>query len=293
MPHRRLRRHVAALCAHRPDRRPPRRRGRARLGARRLRRRARGGPRAAALRGPRRLRRVARSGRHGVGPTGCRLAAVPSLHVRRWDAAHGTVHLWVTTTSDGPGAAWALTARLGDRVDAVGPRGKIALHPDATEHLFVIDDSGLAAMCAMAESVPPGSSVHAVLALEHATGAVPGASPPTSRRAWRCERRAVRATTPPSCRQGRRGVRRARPRDGRRLRLRRARPHPADRGDARRPRGRSCARGHQALLARGPRQRGERGAGPQLRVTRRRSARRGCGASTARGTGPRPASPRG
>lgn len=113
--------------------------------------------------------------------------------MRRWDAEHGTLHLWVTTTSEGPGATWALTARKGAHVDAVGPRGKIALDHGAMEHLFVIDDSGLAAMCAMAESVRSGATVRVVLALEHATGAVPGAITPdvasgVTLRATSCDR---------------------------------------------------------------------------------------------------------
>ena len=80
--------------------------------------------------------------------------------VRRWDAEAGTVDLWVTTTTDGPGAAWALGATAGDRVDAVGPRGKIAVRDDTTAHVFVVDESGLAAACAMAESLVAPASVH-------------------------------------------------------------------------------------------------------------------------------------
>jgi NADPH-dependent ferric siderophore reductase len=93
--------------------------------------------------------------------------------VRRWDPAAGTVVLWVTTATDGPGARWAASVVPGGRVDAVGPRGKIALDPTASTHLFVIDESGLAAACAMAEALLAPAVVHVVVALEHPRRAVP------------------------------------------------------------------------------------------------------------------------
>src|SRR3974377_256364 len=68
--------------------------------------------------------------------------------LRRWDAAAGTVELGVTTGTGGPGGTWAGAAGPGALVDAVGPRGKIALDEDADEHLFVVDESALAAWCA-------------------------------------------------------------------------------------------------------------------------------------------------
>lgn len=86
--------------------------------------------------------------------------------VRRWDPDEGTVELWVTTSTDGPGAAWAIDAIPGDRIEAVGPRGKIALDEDATTHLFVVDESGLAATCAMAEAVVAPGEVYAFSLLE-------------------------------------------------------------------------------------------------------------------------------
>jgi NADPH-dependent ferric siderophore reductase len=73
--------------------------------------------------------------------------------VRRFDPETGSIDFWVTTECEGPGASWARDTVPGDRFEAVGPRGKIALHPDASTHFFVVDGAGLAAMCAMAESL--------------------------------------------------------------------------------------------------------------------------------------------
>jgi NADPH-dependent ferric siderophore reductase len=94
--------------------------------------------------------------------------------VRRFDPGAGTVDLWVTTTTDGPGAAWAIGARPGDRVDAVGPRGKIAVRDDVRVHLFVVDDAGLAAKCAMAEAIAAPAEVLSFSVLVPSPETLPG-----------------------------------------------------------------------------------------------------------------------
>jgi NADPH-dependent ferric siderophore reductase len=86
--------------------------------------------------------------------------------VRRIDRAAGRLDLWVTTGTGGPGATWALDATTGDRVDAVGPRGKIALRDGATDHVFVVDDAGLAACCAMAEALATPATVWPIVLRE-------------------------------------------------------------------------------------------------------------------------------
>ncbi len=68
--------------------------------------------------------------------------------------------LWVTVDHDGPGARWARDAAVGQRVDVVGPRGKIGIAPDVDWHLFVGDLSAMAASYRMAEAIePPGRAV--------------------------------------------------------------------------------------------------------------------------------------
>ncbi len=85
--------------------------------------------------------------------------------VRRFDQAAGWIDLWIATECDGPGARWAIDARPGDAVEAVGPRGKIALDDAATGHLFIVDGAGLSAMCAMAEGLDRPSTVSALVVL--------------------------------------------------------------------------------------------------------------------------------
>jgi NADPH-dependent ferric siderophore reductase len=65
---------------------------------------------------------------------------------------------------DGPGARWAATARPGDRVVGVGPRGKITLDPAADWHLFAGDETAAPASLAMLEALP--ADVPAVAYLE-------------------------------------------------------------------------------------------------------------------------------
>jgi NADPH-dependent ferric siderophore reductase len=84
--------------------------------------------------------------------------------IRRHDAATATLTIDVVLHGDGPGARWATTTRAGDRVEAIGPRGKITVEPAAPWHLFVGDDSVLPAAFAMAETLEP--PVAAILLLE-------------------------------------------------------------------------------------------------------------------------------
>jgi NADPH-dependent ferric siderophore reductase len=72
------------------------------------------------------------------------------------------LELWVSTDSTGPGAVWAKGAGLGDHVEVVGPRGKIHVDDHADAHVFVVDESGIAAACAMAESLTAPGRVHVV-----------------------------------------------------------------------------------------------------------------------------------
>jgi NADPH-dependent ferric siderophore reductase len=72
------------------------------------------------------------------------------------------LELWVTTDTTGPGATWARGVSPGDVVEAVGPRGKIRVDDQAHAHVFVVDESGMAAACSMAESLRAPMRVHLV-----------------------------------------------------------------------------------------------------------------------------------
>lgn len=83
--------------------------------------------------------------------------------VRSLDEQADRFTLWITGSHDGAGATWARGAREGDRVDVVGPRGKIPLDPSADWHLFIGDVSGLSAFYRLAQSIEaPGRAIFIV-----------------------------------------------------------------------------------------------------------------------------------
>ena len=84
--------------------------------------------------------------------------------IRSVDRLRSSVDIDIVLHGDGPGSAWAAGARPGDRIEAIGPRGKVTVVADAEWHLFAGDDSALPASLAMAESLP--ASDRAIVVLE-------------------------------------------------------------------------------------------------------------------------------
>jgi NADPH-dependent ferric siderophore reductase len=88
--------------------------------------------------------------------------------IRGFDSRSRSIELNIVAHGiHGTGAQWALNAEPGDRVNGVGPRGKIFLNPDADWHLFLGDESAAAASLAMLEALP--AKVAGVAYLEAAT----------------------------------------------------------------------------------------------------------------------------
>jgi NADPH-dependent ferric siderophore reductase len=95
--------------------------------------------------------------------------------IRQADADAGTARLeFELHPGGGVAAEWAATARAGDRLQAVGPRGTVRIDVDARTHVFVADDSAVPAAFAMLESLPEGASATAVLVTPHGAGSRPG-----------------------------------------------------------------------------------------------------------------------
>ncbi len=63
----------------------------------------------------------------------------------------------------GPGERWVRSAQPGDTIEGIGPRGKIFVAAGADWHLFAADESGLAAVFAMAGSLPAGARAIVIL----------------------------------------------------------------------------------------------------------------------------------
>ena len=83
--------------------------------------------------------------------------------IRALDAPSRTITLDIVLHGDGPGERWVRAARPGDRIEGIGPRGKITTAQQADWHLFVGDESALPAIFRMTESLPGGTPVQVLL----------------------------------------------------------------------------------------------------------------------------------
>jgi NADPH-dependent ferric siderophore reductase len=63
----------------------------------------------------------------------------------------------------GAAAAWAKDARIGDQIEAVGPRGRTSLAANADWHLFLGDETCIPAILAMLEVLPQGAPATAFI----------------------------------------------------------------------------------------------------------------------------------
>jgi NADPH-dependent ferric siderophore reductase len=88
--------------------------------------------------------------------------------IRALDPGRQLLTLDIVRHGQGPGERWVRAAAPGVTVEGVGPRGKISPVPDADWHLFVGDESGLAAIFAMAESLPPQASATVIIEVPEA-----------------------------------------------------------------------------------------------------------------------------
>src|SRR5438445_5892720 len=83
--------------------------------------------------------------------------------IRRFDAGRQLLDFEVVMHGDGPGIRWARAAHPGLAVEAIGPRGKIGLDPNAEWHLFAGDATALPGAFAMMEPLPAGMRAAAYL----------------------------------------------------------------------------------------------------------------------------------
>jgi NADPH-dependent ferric siderophore reductase len=74
--------------------------------------------------------------------------------IRSLDRADLVLTLNVVRHGEGPGERWVAAAQPGDRIEGIGPRGKITTLPGADWHLFIGDESAMPAILAMTEALP-------------------------------------------------------------------------------------------------------------------------------------------
>lgn len=80
--------------------------------------------------------------------------------IRAFDRDQRALEINVVMHGGGPGMRWAESASPGLQIEAIGPRGKITLAPDAEWHLFAGDSTAAPGAFAMIDALP--SSVPAL-----------------------------------------------------------------------------------------------------------------------------------
>lgn len=88
--------------------------------------------------------------------------------IRSFDRAARRLILDIVLHGDGPGERWVRSAVAGDRIEGIGPRGKVFPSPEADWHLFMGDEAALPAILAMTESLPGDADATLVLEVPEA-----------------------------------------------------------------------------------------------------------------------------
>jgi len=104
--------------------------------------------------------------------------------IRYLDRERLLLTLDVVLHGAGPGESWVRSVRPGDRIEGIGPRGKITTLPSADWHLFLGDESALPAIFAMTEALPGDSCATLVLEVEGPADEQELSAPARSRVSW-------------------------------------------------------------------------------------------------------------
>ncbi len=104
--------------------------------------------------------------------------------IRQLDVAERLLTLDIVLHGDGPGERWVRSARPGDRIEGIGPRGKITTSATADWHLFIGDEAALPAIFAMTEALPPDRPASLILEIAEEADEQDPAAATTVRISW-------------------------------------------------------------------------------------------------------------
>ena len=85
---------------------------------------------------------------------------------RAYDAARGRLTIDFAVHQAGPATAWALSAKLGDRLEIGGPRGSTVIPDDFDYYLLVGDETALPAIGRRVEGLRDGVPVTTVIVVD-------------------------------------------------------------------------------------------------------------------------------
>jgi NADPH-dependent ferric siderophore reductase len=89
-----------------------------------------------------------------------------------WNYDGEALELVAFDHAEGPGAAWARSAAVGDEVTLMKPQGDFTLRPGVF-HLFVGEETASVAFGAMLRAIPAGERAMAVIEVQKAADALP------------------------------------------------------------------------------------------------------------------------
>jgi NADPH-dependent ferric siderophore reductase len=104
--------------------------------------------------------------------------------IRSLDQSGPRLTLQVLLHGDGPGERWVRAARPGDRIEGIGPRGKITTSPSADWHVFIGDESAMPAILAMTESLPGDADATLVIEIPDPADEQELLAPARTRLSW-------------------------------------------------------------------------------------------------------------
>ena len=104
--------------------------------------------------------------------------------IRQLDDERQRLTIDVILHGDGPGERWVRSARPGDRIEGIGPRGKVFPSPEAEWHLFMGDEAAMPAILVMTESLPPDADATLVIEVPEAADEQDFAAAARTRVSW-------------------------------------------------------------------------------------------------------------
>jgi NADPH-dependent ferric siderophore reductase len=93
--------------------------------------------------------------------------------IRQIDLDQRRLDLDFVLHGSSPAGDWARTAKRGDKIDAMGPRGRTVLNPDADWHLFAGDETCIPGIFGMLEILSAGAKAWAFIEIADQAAEMP------------------------------------------------------------------------------------------------------------------------